>query len=167
MNYCWMMPPSNCNGPPTRWSAAAHFGKLYFPGATPPAGAIRLIDHLVATHRDQTRPRSRQIATRQVEYQDLVKTLESISGIPGRLLDDSRSLNLNQVRDFFQTRVIGQDVAVNAVVDLIALVKAGLTDPKKPMGVFLFVGPTGVGKTEMAKTLAEFIFGSNDRLVTL
>ncbi len=146
-------------------AAAAHFGRLYFPGTATPGGAIRLIDHLVAAERGVPRSAHNQILERAVEYQDVVKTLATLSGIPSKLLDDSCALNLQEVRDFFQTRVIGQEPAVKAVVDLITLIKAGLTDPRKPMGVFLFVGPTGVGKTEMAKSLADFIFGSADRLV--
>ena len=57
-------------------------------------------------------------------------------------------MDLHEVGSFFEARVIGQGEATEAMVDLITLVKAGLTDPYKPMGVFLFVGPTGVGKTD-------------------
>ena len=57
-------------------------------------------------------------------------------------------------------RVLGQPEAVTCLVDRIALVKAGLTDPTRPLGVFLFVGPTGTGKTEIAKAFSEFVFGS-------
>ena len=63
--------------------------------------------------------------------------------------------------------MLGQPEAIDCLVDRIALVKAGLTDPTRPLGVFLFVGPTGTGKTEIAKALAEFLFGSADRLVRL
>ncbi len=62
---------------------------------------------------------------------------------------------------------MGQSEAVDCLVERIALIKAGLTDPTRPLGVFLFVGPTGTGKTELAKSLAEFLFGSPDRLVRL
>ena len=71
------------------------------------------------------------------------------------------------MRRFFSTRVLGQPEAVDALVDRIALIKAKLTDPTRPLGVFLFVGPTGTGKTELAKVLAEFLFGSPERLVRL
>ena len=63
--------------------------------------------------------------------------------------------------------MIGQDEAVAAVVERIAMLKAGLNDPGKPIGVFLFAGPTGTGKTELAKTLAEFLFGSAERMIRL
>ena len=71
------------------------------------------------------------------------------------------------VREFFTARVIGQDEAVGAVVDRIAMLKAGLNDPGKPIGVFLFAGPTGTGKTELAKAVSEFLFGSAERLIRL
>ena len=66
-----------------------------------------------------------------------------------------------------RARVMGQDEAVGAIVERIAMLKAGLNDPGKPVGVFLFAGPTGTGKTELAKTAAEFLFGSADRLIRL
>ena len=63
--------------------------------------------------------------------------------------------------------MIGQDEAVASVVERIAMLKAGLNDPGRPIGVFLFAGPTGTGKTELAKTAAEYLFGSVDRLIRL
>ncbi|HMB73814.1 MAG TPA: AAA family ATPase [Gammaproteobacteria bacterium] len=66
---------------------------------------------------------------------------------------------------WFQAQVVGQKDAIRAVVDAIALYKAGLHDPSRPIGSFLFVGPTGVGKTELARALAKFLFGSEDRLL--
>jgi ATP-dependent Clp protease ATP-binding subunit ClpC len=76
-------------------------------------------------------------------------------------------MDLAGIRDFFVHRVIGQEEAVKAIVDRVAMLKAGLTDPGRPVGVFLFAGPTGTGKTELAKTLAEFLFGSVERMVRL
>jgi len=76
-------------------------------------------------------------------------------------------VDLASVRQFFAGRVIGQNEAVTAIVDRIAMLKAGLNDPQKPIGVFLFAGPTGTGKTELAKALSEFLFGSEDRLIRL
>ena len=77
------------------------------------------------------------------------------------------SSNSKSIRDFFTARVIGQDEAVEAMVARIAMLKAGLNDPNKPIGVFLFAGPTGTGKTELAKAVAEFLFGSVERMIRL
>lgn len=95
----------------------------------------------------------------------LVESVAKRTGLPVWLLEDKSPLDPARAREFFRRNVIGQDEPVEAMVDLITLVKAGLTDPTRPLGVFLFIGPTGVGKTELAKSLAEFVFGSRDRLV--
>lgn len=97
-------------------------------------------------------------------FRDALNLLSKSTGVPAQLLDDAVPLNLAAVREFFEKRIVGQSEAVEAVVDLVTLIKAGLTDPNKPFGVFLFVGPTGVGKTELARALAEFIFGDAARL---
>lgn len=99
--------------------------------------------------------------------EDVLSTMSQLTGMPQQVLDDRERVDLAELRRFFSTRVIGQDEAVDAVVDRVAMLKAGLTDSTKPVAVFLFAGPTGTGKTELAKTLAEFLFGSADRLIRL
>lgn len=86
------------------------------------------------------------------------------TGLPNSILDPAVPLDLAATHNWFATRVIGQPDAVNLVTDLLATVKAGLTRPNRPIASLLFIGPTGVGKTEMAKAVAEFLFGSKDRL---
>ncbi|MFO0798410.1 MAG: AAA family ATPase [Gemmataceae bacterium] len=86
------------------------------------------------------------------------------TGLPAALLDPAVPLDPDTTRDWFARRVVGQPEAVSLVADLLATVKAGLGRPNRPVASLLFVGPTGVGKTEMAKALAEFLFGSADRL---
>jgi ATP-dependent Clp protease ATP-binding subunit ClpC len=83
------------------------------------------------------------------------------------MLDPNAPLELEQVREFFEHRVLAQSEAVGCVVERIAIIKAGLNDPSRPLGVFLFIGPRGTGKTEIAKALAEYLFGSQRRLVRL
>ncbi|HSH21141.1 MAG TPA: AAA family ATPase [Candidatus Caenarcaniphilales bacterium] len=98
---------------------------------------------------------------------ELMRALANLTGLPLKLLDERQPLDLEQVRAFFERRIVGQPEAVTVLVERIAMIKAGLTDPTRPLGVFLFVGPTGTGKTELAKTLAEYLFGSPARLTRL
>ncbi len=101
---------------------------------------------------------------RSVGLRDVLDSLSKSSGIPADLLDDSIPLKQDELKAFFEKRIIGQPEAIEAVADLVTLIKAGLTDPQKPFAVLLFIGPTGVGKTELARALAEFIFGEVNRL---
>ncbi|MGO9547827.1 MAG: AAA family ATPase [Rhodomicrobium sp.] len=97
----------------------------------------------------------------------VILSLSQATGVPAAILDSKERADLASIRKYFEARVMGQGEAVSTIVDRIAMLKAGLNDPGKPIGVFLFAGPTGTGKTELAKTLAEFLFGSADRLVRL
>lgn len=96
---------------------------------------------------------------------DLLKALARLTGLPLALLDERATLDLAALRRLFARRVLGQNEAVDCLVERVAMLKAGLVDPGRPAGVFLFTGPTGTGKTEIARTLAEFLFGSAERLV--
>ena len=98
---------------------------------------------------------------------DVLATLAQLTGLPLSILDGKERIDLTSIREFFAARVIGQTEAVATIVDRIAMLKAGLNDPNRPIGVFLFAGPTGTGKTELAKTAAEFLFGSSDRMIRL
>jgi ATP-dependent Clp protease ATP-binding subunit ClpC len=112
---------------------------------------------------------SRAITAEKIEIgsDQVIETLSQLTGIPVSILDIKERIDLSAVRQFFSSRIIGQNEAVTCVVERIAMLKAGLTDPGKPIGVFLFAGPTGTGKTELAKTAAIYLFGSVDRLIRL
>ena len=97
----------------------------------------------------------------------LLETLAQVTGLPGSILDERRRLDLSELRQFFDKRVLGQAEAIDCLVERVAMIKAGLTDPTRPQGVFLFAGPTGTGKTEIAKALSEFLFGSEDKIIRL
>jgi ATP-dependent Clp protease ATP-binding subunit ClpC len=86
------------------------------------------------------------------------------TGLPREMIDPDEALELNATRGWFAERVVGQPEAVEIVVDLLATIKAGLTRENRPIASLLFLGPTGVGKTELAKAIAEYLFGSRDRL---
>ncbi|MFL5321605.1 MAG: AAA family ATPase [Myxococcaceae bacterium] len=98
---------------------------------------------------------------------DVLARFTGATRLPRFLVDDAVTLDLDETSRFFNDRILGQPEAVSAVLRAIALLKAGLNDPRRPLGVFLFAGPTGVGKTHLAKLLAEFLFGATDRLVRL
>jgi ATP-dependent Clp protease ATP-binding subunit ClpC len=103
----------------------------------------------------------------RIGIDDLIVTLSGITGLPTQILDERQGLDIESMGRRFAERVIGQPEAVECLVERVAMVKAGLTDPSRPLGVFFFAGPTGTGKTEIAKTLAEFLFGSPDRMIRI
>lgn len=97
--------------------------------------------------------------------QQAVRAFARHTGLPEFILSDHLVLDPADIERHFAEQLIGQPDAVQAVVDLVTVIKAGLNDPQKPLGGFFFVGPTGVGKTEMAKTLAAYLFGDRDRII--
>ncbi|MHC4898499.1 MAG: AAA family ATPase, partial [Planctomycetota bacterium] len=102
-----------------------------------------------------------------IDLDEIFRTLSRLTGLPVSMLDDRQGLDLDSLRTHFGKRVLGQPEAVDCLVDRVAMIKAGLVDPGRPPGVFLFTGPTGTGKTEIAKTLADFLFGSPSRMIRL
>jgi ATP-dependent Clp protease ATP-binding subunit ClpC len=103
----------------------------------------------------------------EIGPQQVHDSLAQLTGLPVSILDNRERIDLGRIRQFFASRIIGQDEAVESIIERIAMLKAGLNDPDKPIGVFLFAGPTGTGKTELAKTTAEYLFGSADRMIRL
>jgi ATP-dependent Clp protease ATP-binding subunit ClpC len=103
----------------------------------------------------------------EVDDEQIAEVLAIWTGIPVFKLTEEETARLLRMEDELHRRVIGQEQAIKAVSQAIRRTRAGLKDPKRPGGSFIFAGPSGVGKTELAKTLAEFLFGDEDSLITL
>ena len=100
-----------------------------------------------------------------VDEEKVAEVVAMMSGIPVQRIAQAEGLKLRQMKDVLKTRVIGQDQAVETITKAIQRNRIGLKDPNKPIGSFLFLGPTGVGKTHLARVLAEFMFDSTDALI--
>src|SRR5205809_4055922 len=103
----------------------------------------------------------------EVNEESIAEVLARWTGIPVYKLTEEETAKLLRMEDELHRRVIGQEDAVKAVSQAIRRTRAGLKDPKRPSGSFIFLGPSGVGKTELAKTLAEFLFGDETHLIQL
>jgi ATP-dependent Clp protease ATP-binding subunit ClpB len=115
---------------------------------TTPAGATRLIKE-------------------EVDEEDIAEVVARWTGIPVSRLMEGEVQKLSQLEEQLHKRVIGQDEAVKAVSDAVIRARAGLKDPNRPIGSFIFLGPTGVGKTELARALAEFLFDDEAAMVRI
>ncbi len=104
---------------------------------------------------------------RDVRVPDVAAVLSEWTGIPITELTKDEKKRLANLEDLLRKRVIGQDRAVRMVADAIRTARAGLNDPNRPIGVFLFLGTSGVGKTELARALAEYLFGTEDAILRL
>ncbi len=140
-------------------SEAMEIARHYLTERALPGSVLDLLAH--------TRARLHTNNATSMSRDDLFDSLTELTGLPRRVVDDREGLEPASLREHFAARVMGQPVAVQCLIDRIAMLKAGLTDPHRPIGVFLFAGPTGTGKTEVAKSLAEFLFGSTDRMIRL
>jgi len=106
-----------------------------------------------------------QLHPETVDEEQVAEVVAMMSGIPVQRIAQAEGLKLRQMKEVLQNKVIGQDEAVNKIVKAIQRNRIGLKDPNKPIGSFIFLGPTGVGKTHLAKILAEFMFDSADSLI--
>jgi ATP-dependent Clp protease ATP-binding subunit ClpB len=119
-----------------------------------------------ALHVEEGKPKNRLLRT-QVGAEEIAEVVSRATGIPvSRMMQGEREKLLHMEQKLHE-RVVGQDEAVRLVSDAIRRSRAGLSDPNRPYGSFLFLGPTGVGKTELCKALAGFLFDSEDRLIRI
>jgi ATP-dependent Clp protease ATP-binding subunit ClpB len=112
-------------------------------------------------------PRETTFLKEEVDAEDVAEVVAKWTGIPVSRLMEGEVEKLIHMEERLHRRVIGQDEAVEAVANALRRSRAGLQDPDRPIGVFLFLGPTGVGKTELARALAEFMFDSHEAMVRI
>ncbi len=111
--------------------------------------------------------RIRGTGTPEVKKKDILEVISNMTGIPVSDLSDIDKTNLLNIEQELKKRVAGQDEAVKLVADAVVRNRLGLTAPNRPIAVFLFLGPTGVGKTHLAKSLAEVVYGNKDDLIRI
>lgn len=103
-------------------------------------------------------------SSQKLTVEDVYNYFKDLTGLPREIISKNLKLSLNDIKNFFDKSIFGQDEAVNSIIHTILKFKTGLTNENKPISSFLFVGLSGIGKTEIAKTLAKYLFGSQDKL---
>jgi ATP-dependent Clp protease ATP-binding subunit ClpC len=131
------------------------------------AAKLRQQELKVQTDLDEARAKLGQFATMLVTPEDVARVVEGWTGVPVSQMLEGERQNLRNLEGDLEKRVIGQNEAISAVARAIRRGRAGLKDPQRPIGSFLFMGPTGVGKTEMAKALAAELFGGEEAMIRL
>ena len=102
-----------------------------------------------------------------VDEEEIANVVSMMSGVPVQRMAQAEGVKLSGMKEELRSKVIGQDTAIDKVVKAIVRSRVGLKDPNRPIGTFMFLGPTGVGKTHLAKQLARFMFGSDDALIRI
>ena len=128
---------------------------------------IELQKQLEEAQKNSGKKQKNQLLKEEVDEDDIAEVVSKWTGIEVSRLVESEMQKLLRMEEFLHKRVIGQDEAVTVVSDAIRRARSGLKDPKRPIGSFIFLGPTGVGKTELAKSLAEFLFNEEDALIRI
>lgn len=127
----------------------------------------KLLQQLQAAELSGSQKTANKLFRTEVGAEEIAEIVSRITGIPVSKMMEGEREKLLKMEDVLHKRVVGQDEAVRAVADAIRRSRSGLADPNKPYGSFLFLGPTGVGKTELCKTLASFLFDSEEHLIRI
>jgi len=109
----------------------------------------------------------RRLLRQEVTEEDIAQVVSSWTGIPVSRLQEGERAKLLRLEEHLHQRVIGQDAAIKAVANAVRRARAGLQDPNRPIGSFIFLGPTGVGKTELSRALAEFLFDDENAMIRI
>ncbi len=129
--------------------------------------ASRLRDQIDAVRQQIEQLRTGEEVVPKVTVNDIAQVVSRATGVPVQQLTEEEKSRLLSLEQNLHERVVGQDQAVEAVAEAVRRSRAGLGDPNRPVGSFLFLGPTGVGKTELARALAEALFGTDSRMIRL
>jgi ATP-dependent Clp protease ATP-binding subunit ClpC len=129
--------------------------------------APELRDQLAALRSDLEEAQQGRRPVAEVRAEDIAEVVSRATGIPVSQLTEEERERLLRLEEQLHDRVVGQEEAVEAVAEAVRRARAGLSDPNRPIGTFLFLGPTGVGKTELARTLAEALFGDEAAMVRI
>ena len=143
-------------------SAAIRLSTRYICDRYLPDKAIDLLDEAASRVRVDGSP-----SRTQVEASDVAEVVSAWTGVPASAITEPESERLLRLEEALHRRVVGQDEAVSAVARAIRRGRVGLADPRRPLGSFLFLGPTGVGKTELCRALAEAVYGDEEALIRL
>jgi ATP-dependent Clp protease ATP-binding subunit ClpB len=130
-------------------------------------GEIPELEKKLAELEDDTASREATFLKEEVDAEDVAEVVSKWTGIPVARLMEGEVEKLIHMEERLHRRVVGQDEAIEAVANALRRSRAGLQDPNRPIGNFLFLGPTGVGKTELARALAEFMFDSDEAMVRI
>lgn len=130
-------------------------------------GTIARLEQKLKQEQDALKELNPTLIKQQVDEQDVAKVLARWTGIPAEKLQMSEYEKLLNLGELIGKRIVGQDEAIKQIVSAIQLHRTGLTDPNKPIGSFFFLGPTGVGKTEVAKALAEVLFDDAKKMIRI
>jgi ATP-dependent Clp protease ATP-binding subunit ClpB len=122
-------------------------------------------DLVVKTKRLKFLQSSRRMLKEEISEEDIADVVSRSTGVPVNRMLEAEAEKLNRMEDELKKRIIGQDVAVKKISDTVKRSRAGIADPNRPIGSFIFLGPTGVGKTELTKALAEFMFDDDKALI--
>jgi len=151
--------------------AAATLAQRYLSPAPLPGAAVHLMHRTCALVRmaaqSQLAFRPNLAADANLDTDDVTLAVSLMTGVPVSKLGSDERTRYARMVEYLHQRIIGQEEAVLAVSRAVKTARVGLKDPKRPIGSFLFLGPTGVGKTELAKALADFLFGSEEALIAL